>query len=393
MVTTVKPLKILLVEDHLAEARLLQELFKMSQVKAELAHVQRLQEARSRLKVEPFDVVLLDLTLPDSQGLSSVVTLKQQFPNLPVVVLTNTNDDALALEAVRQGAQDYLVKRRVNVESLARSLRYAIERQHAADTLREANAVLQTCVQAQNAQLAKAQQLNQFKSEFVSMLSHDCRNPLATILLSMGLLEGHANRLSEEKKVNHFRQMRTAIQNVVQLLDEASLIVKGDLEHFPFHPVLLDLKDFCQQYLDTLKPTVAATHNLIFKTEGEVPISLWDETLLHHILSNLLSNAIKYSPSGGTVSLSLIAHPDTVTLQIQDSGIGIPLEDQAKLFQAFQRASNVGSVQGTGLGLAIVKQCVEAHRGHITLCSQEDLGTTFAVTLPYLLAKDMNPKP
>jgi signal transduction histidine kinase len=388
---TVTSLKILLVEDHLAEARFLRELFKLSHEKMEFVHVQRLQEARSRLTQESFDVVLLDLTLPDSQGLSSVTTLKEQFPTLPIVVLTNTNDDSLALEAVRQGAQDYLVKRGVNGEILARSLRYAIERQHASDNLRQANAVLQTCVQAQTAQLAKAEKLNQFKTKFVSMLSHDCRNPLATILLSMGLLEGHAKNLSEEKKTSHFRQMRTAIHNVVQILDEASLVVKGDLENFPFQPILLDLEDFCRQYISTLQPTVQGNHRLVFNQEGELPISLWDETLLHHILSNLLSNAIKYSPDGGTITLHLIAHPETITLQIQDSGIGIPPEDQAQLFQAFHRATNVGFIQGTGLGLAIVKQCVKAHRGEITLHSQEGAGTTFSVTFPYLFPEDLNP--
>jgi signal transduction histidine kinase len=111
---------------------------------------------------------------------------------------------------------------------------------------------------------------------------------------------------------------------------------------------------------------------------------LWDESLLRHILNNLLSNAIKYSPLGGTVRFQLIEQQKTVVFQIQDEGIGIPKEDQQRLFQPFHRASNVGKIPGTGLGLAIVKKCVETLNGEISVHSEVGVGTTFAVTLPIM---------
>ena len=159
---------ILLIEDNLAEARLLQEVLKGTLFRRfNLAHVKRLGEAislleRSRveqLQADDFDVVLLDLTLPDSHGLASLDLLIQHAPSLPIVVLTNTNDEELAVEAVRHGAQDYLVKRHVNQDNLVRSLRYAIERKQAAEALREANEILEIRVQERTAELKTANEL------------------------------------------------------------------------------------------------------------------------------------------------------------------------------------------------------------------------------------------
>ncbi len=159
---------ILLVEDNLAEARLLQEVLKGTLFRRfNLAHVKRLGEAISllersgseELQTDHFDVVLLDLTLPDSQGLASLDLLIQHAPSLPIVVLTNTNDEELAVEAVRHGAQDYLVKRHVNQDNLVRSLRYAIERKQAAEALREANEILELRVQERTSELETANEL------------------------------------------------------------------------------------------------------------------------------------------------------------------------------------------------------------------------------------------
>jgi signal transduction histidine kinase len=376
--------KILLIEDNLAEARLLQEFLRPAKSHDfSLVHVKRLAEAFQEISQNTYDVILLDLTLPDSQGLASLAALIKYAPNLPIVVLTNTNDDELALEAVRSGAQDYLVKRQVKAEVLIRSLRYAIERKQALETLRAVNHTLEMRVQERTDELVKVQELSQSKSEFVSMLSHDIRNPLNTILLVAGLLQNSDDKLPKEKKLSHFQLMRTAIKNVAQLLDEVMFIGKADTGKLQCELSPINLKVFCHQLVQEAQLSLGEEHlNIIFSSFGEIGEVMCDESLLRHILGNLLSNAIKYSPSDSTVRFDLIGHEKTVIFRIQDEGLGIPEEDQHRLFQPFHRATNVGRIPGTGLGLAIVKKCVEAHGGKIAVHSEVGVGTTFTVTIP-----------
>ncbi len=385
--------KILLIEDNLAEARLLQELLTGATHKSSefsLLHVKRLGDGLRELSQCqitdikcPFDVVLLDLTLPDSDGLASLPPLINLAPSLPIVVLTNTNDEELALEAVRQGAQDYLVKRQINGAMLLRSLRYAIERKHALENLRTVNHTLEMRVEEYTAELIKKQEINEFKSEFVSMLSHDIRNPLNTILLAAGLLQNNEARLSPEKKHLHFQLIRSAIKNMAQLLDEASFIGKADAGKVHCELDEINLETFCHQLISEAHLTISEKHlNVIYESSGAYNTGLWDETLLRHILGNLLNNAIKYSHKDGDIRFELFSDIHQVTFKIQDSGIGIPHEDLPKLFHPFHRAENVGAIPGTGLGLSIVKKCVDAHGGKISVSSQVDIGTTFTVVLP-----------
>lgn len=389
MISVSYVVKILLIEDNLAEARLLQEFLRQAEFKQfSLVHVQRLRDALKELNQNSYDVILLDLTLPDSQGLSSLPLLMNHAPTVPIVVLTNTNDEDLAIEAVRQGAQDYLVKRQVNVDVLVRAVCYAIERKQALETLRTVNQTLQNRVEERTAELVKANELNQFKNEFVSMLSHDIRNPLNTILLAAGLLQNHDEKLTRETKHNHLEMIRSAIKNMAHLLDEASFIGKADSGKLQCELIYLDLEAFCHQLINESQLTTKEKHLTIeFNRVGELDNTLWDESLLRHILGNLLGNAIKYSLPNGKVKFDLIAQEKTVTFRIQDWGIGIPQKDLQQLFEPFHRAENVGGIPGSGLGLAIVKKCVDAYAGEIVVNSQEEVGTIFTVTLPVMTSE------
>ena len=388
---TVDSIHILLIEDNLAEARLLQEYLKEDSFNEfSLVHVKRLSEALEVIgedicKPCLYDIILLDLTLPDSQGLESLKPLITRAPCLPIVVLTNTNDEQLAIEAVRKGAQDYLVKRQISPQLLIRSLRYAIERKQVLETLRAINQSLKHRVEERTAELVKAREVNQFKSEFVSILSHDIRNPLNAILLAAGLLKSNDEKLTPDKKVAHYQMIRSAIKNMSLLLDEASFIGKADSGRLSCELIEIDLVFFCHAIIEELRLTAVEKNiDIVFNIKGDNIDILGDEKLLHHILTNLLGNAVKYSTSNSKVIFDLIFQSKAVIFSIQDSGIGIPIKEQKQLFEPFHRASNVGNIPGTGLGLAIVKKSVEAHGGEIAVQSQEGVGSTFTVTLPLL---------
>jgi len=384
MTATNYSVKILLIEDNEAEARLFREfLHPVRSQDFSLVHVTRLKEALQKLSQGKYDLILLDLTLPDSQGLLSLDTLFSLVPWIPIVVLTNTNDEELAIEAVQQGAQDYLVKRLVNTDTLVRSLQYAMVRKQVLESLRTINQTLENQVEERNAELVKAKEVNLVKSEFFSMLSHDIRNLLNNILLAAGVLQNNDEKLTKEKKITHLQMISSTIRSVAQLLDEVVFISRTDVDKLQCKLISMDLEAFCQQMVEEAQLAASLKElNLVFVRFGTLEASLWDKGLLRHICSNLLNNAIKYSLPGGTVRIELIGEENSVTLRFQDWGIGIAKEDQELLFQPFQRGENVDSIPGTGLGLVIVKKCVEAHGGEISVTSEVGIGTIFTVTLP-----------
>jgi len=230
--------------------------------------------------------------------------------------------------------------------------------------------------------LEKEKELGQLKSSFVTMTSHEFRTPLATILSSTELLRKYSHKLGEEEKVAQFQQIKTAVANMTQLLNDVLLIGKAEAGKLECNLAPLDLLQFCHALVEEMQLTTN-NHTIAFSNQGDSADTCMDEKLLRHILTNLLSNAIKYSPQGGTVYLDLVCQPGEAIFQVRDEGIGIPAAEQTNLFDSFYRASNVGTISGTGLGLAIVKKSVDLHGGTITVESEAGVGTTFTVTIPF----------
>ena len=492
-------LNILLVEDNPADADWLTDSLATNSVSAawQIIHVERLSEATHCVKHQPIDAVLLDLSLPDCHGLGSIAQIHMVAPYLPIVMLTGRDDTQVAVQAVAQGAQDYLVKGQITTQLLTRAIRYAIERTQILKQLQaserrfravfdqtfqfmvllsptgivlEVNQALanvegmrleallhrpiweterwgydeviqqwmktaiaaaaqgqivsdeiQVCnpqrelrwldfslkplndesnqvvlliaesrdisdrklIEAKTLEtLEQERELNQIKSDFVSMASHEFRTPLTTIRMATELLQNYNHELTESKRVQHFERIHSAIAAMLRLLDEVLLLGKADSGGLHYEPAPLDLVNYCQEVIATLQLTTSSTHRIRLRCSPKQIQGEMDQALIHHILMNLLSNAIKYSPDRGSVWLDISCEGDRVTLQVKDEGIGIPPQDQAHLFETFYRAKNVGKIQGTGLGLAIVKKCVALHQGQIQVTSEVGAGTTFNVTLP-----------
>ncbi len=238
--------------------------------------------------------------------------------------------------------------------------------------------------------LHQEKELNQLKSRFVSMISHEFRTPLTTILASAEALEHYSYKWDEDKKLTYLRRIQTTVHHLTELLNEVLLIGQGEAKKIPFHPSLINLETFCSSLIQEMRIGLEDTKHLHFiPPESPViapstsPTQVYlDEKLLRHILYNLIGNAIKYSPQGGNIELKLDYNQSQAILTLKDQGIGIPKEDQSHLFEPFHRAKNVGVIPGTGLGLTIVKKSVEIQGGMIQVQSKIDLGTTVTVIFP-----------
>jgi signal transduction histidine kinase len=235
--------------------------------------------------------------------------------------------------------------------------------------------------------LEKERELNELKSQIVTVVSHEYRTPLTTILSSAELLEHYSYKWSDEKKLQHLRRIQTTVQHLTQLVSDVLILDKAEAGKLEFRPAPLDLVAFCNELVEQMQLTLGDKPRLRFVSHGECPQIYLDEKLLRQMLTNLLSNAIKYSYPGGIVRFDLVCERGEAVFRIQDEGIGIPTEDRQQLFESFHRASNVGTVPGTGVGLAIVKRCVDLHNGQIALESEVGVGTTFTVTLPCNIAR------
>jgi len=233
--------------------------------------------------------------------------------------------------------------------------------------------------------LEKEQELNQLKSQFVSTVSHEFRNPLAVIRTAAEMLDLRGKTLFDEKMNSYVQRIKIAVHQMNQLMEDVLMMGRVEVGRLHFTPARINLQQVCQDILEECSLNLTNAHEMVF-THPEAALETWmDENLLRLILSNLLNNAIKYSPIGGKISFNYRYLPDnqTVLFQVQDQGMGIPESEQAQLFESFFRASNTKSIQGTGLGLAIVKRCVELHQGQITVTSEVGVGSTFTVVLSY----------
>lgn len=240
--------------------------------------------------------------------------------------------------------------------------------------------------------LAKEKELNELKSRFISMTSHEFRTPLSTILSSAELLEHYRHKWTEEKQLSHIQRIQIAVNHMVHLLNDVLIAGKAEAGKLEASRTRLNLEKFCRELVEEIQLSSQNQHEIAFSCQGKCTDCYLDEKLLRQILSNLLSNALKYSPLGSAVTFQLACQELTVDnncsqgeqvviFQIQDQGIGIPVGERELLFDSFYRATNASHIPGTGLGLTIVKRCVEAHGGQISVNST-GVGTTFTVTLP-----------
>jgi len=354
-----KPIKsILLVEDNPGDARLLREMFSEDTTyNSRLTHVMCMKDAETYLARHEVDIILVDLGLPDAQGLTAVRRAHATAPSVTLVVLTGLDDESLAAQAMQEGAQDYLIKGQITTRGLLRALRYATERKR----------------------------LERLKDEFVATVSHELRTPLTSISASLGLLVGQwAGKLPDSAA----RLLLIAHKNSQRLVRLVSDIL--DIEKMESGEVVFDMKrvEVCPLVEQTIEANrgFAKGYGVRVRLDPECkPVDVRaDPDRLAQIVINLISNAIKFSPPGEEVVVGAETHGEIVRISVRDHGHGIPAEFRPRIFEKFAQADATDARQkgGTGLGLSIVKRIVERLGGEVGFDDAPGGGTIFHVDLP-----------
>ncbi|MEO0826125.1 MAG: ATP-binding protein [Cyanobacteria bacterium J06642_9] len=358
-------IQVLLVEDNAADAYLLRK-FLSAVEHIELTQVERLDVAIRCLRDNCFGAILLDLSLPDSRGLETVKKIHTAAPEIPILVLTGLDDEEIAIAALREGAQDYLVKGDIQRTWLVRAIHYAIERQQNLDAL-----------QHLNDELIRS---NQELGQFAYVVSHDLQQPLQGIFGFAKILAYTYRNRPDEPVNKYITQIINASQHMSQLIQDLLAYARVGQTEPSSGPI--DCNQVIEQVLSDLHPMITENHAVI--TRDGLPTLCADETQLMQLFQNLVSNALKYHPPEQPPQVKISAEPqENVWLfGVHDHGIGIPPEHFDQVFQIFHRLHTKDEYPGTGIGLATCKKIVESHGGRIWVDSEPAMGTTFYFTLP-----------
>lgn len=245
-----------------------------------------------------------------------------------------------------------------------------------------AEAALKTKEKQLTTALEKEKELNELKSRFVSMASHEFRTPLSAILSSADLIEAYQNEEQQKKRLRHTQRIKTSVANLTSILNDFLSLSRLEEGKLSFTPSEFELTEVWTEVEEGVQGMLKKGQQLNIKGLEEIPLLHTDRRILQNIFYNLLSNAIKYSGAGQPIDCRVQCKNGGLNIAIQDYGIGIPEPEQQHLFTRFFRAHNVENIQGTGLGLNIVKGYVDLLGGRISFESVPEEGSTFRVTIP-----------
>ncbi len=373
--------QVLLIEDNPGDADLVRLRLVESASPVNVNCVNRLSDGLASLTAETPSVVLLDLNLPDSRGAETFRRVMQHAPDVPVVVLSGQDDEALAAKALHQGVQDYLVKGDISSKRLERAIRYAVERQ----------ALLRAL------EIAQKQQID-FKNQFLSHVSHELRTPLTCIHQYVTLLlDGLAGTMAPEQ-TDHLKTVLKSVNQLHAMLRDLLEATRAESGKMRVEPRCVALGELVQQTIAMMRPMAEEKKiGLEIGLDQRLPLVHADPDRVLEVLMNLVDNAIKFTPAEGSVMVqaSMVeADPGRVYISVSDTGRGISPEAKTLIFERlYQDPDSVDNNRsGLGLGLFICREIVRLHEGRIWVSSELGQGSTFSFTLPiYSLAKLLAP--
>jgi signal transduction histidine kinase len=372
---------ILLIEDNPGDADLIRLRLVEAHSDVSVSCVDRLAKGLASINIESPTMVLLDLNLPDSHGAETYRTVLREAPGVPVVVLSGLDDEELAVNAVHQGVQDYLVKGSFDGKQLARAMRYAIERQALLLSL----------------EMSRRQQIK-FKNDFLSHVSHELRTPLACIHQFVSLmLDGLAGAILPEQR-GHLETVFRSVNQLRIMITDLLEATRAESGKIAIDPSGIVINEVIRQAAAMLQATAEAKGiGLEAAVDTRIPFVYADANRILQVLTNLIDNAIKFTPADGSVMVRarlMEGDPAFVYISVADTGRGIEPEAKALIFERLYQDPNSidDSRKGLGLGLFIAKELVQLHGGRLWVESQLSHGSTFTFTLPlFSLAKFLMP--
>ena len=371
-----RAIQVLLIEDNAGDARLLREMLnEPDSLKTELTHFGCMDDALRHLAANSTDIILLDLGLPDADGVGALRQVREVAPNVPLVVLTGLNDEGLATQALQHGAQDYIIKGEIETRGLLRAVRHAIERQRM--QVEEAMKRLNENLVISNEQFALA---NADLETFSYSVAHDLRSPIRQISgFSRILIEEYGPQLPAEAR-RYLDNVAQGARQMGNLVDDLLHLAQVGRQALSVQPT--SLNSLVAAAVELLRPE--CVDRSIEWHIGDLSNMACDRGLMKQVLVNLLSNALKYTRPRNPAVIE-VGQTDLMgerVIFVRDNGVGFDMKYAGKLFGAFQRLHLASEFEGTGIGLATVERIIRKHGGRMWADAQLERGATFFFSIP-----------
>ncbi|MGB8226445.1 MAG: response regulator [Sedimentisphaerales bacterium] len=396
MSQTDKSVNVLVVDDDELDRRLVKIVLAKSAnlIRFNVESAQTITEALGKLtKDNCFNIILLDLNLPDGRGMENVQKVSSAAPNVPIIVLTGLDDEETGLESIRNGAEDYLVKGDGLAYTLVKTIRYAIERKkekasliEAKNELEQINARLLKATATAKEMAAEAEKANAAKSQFLANMSHEIRTPMNAIIGFSEVLEEES--LTEQQK-EYIEMILGSSKHLLQLINDILDFSKIETGKIKIENVECDIRAILTNVESLMNPAAKAKKlELKIEFAEDVPrLIISDMVKLRQCLINLVSNAIKFTEQGYVkIAVKRVEKENKpfIVFEVIDTGIGIPADKLSIIFDAFTQVdgSTTRKYGGTGLGLTITKQLAGLIGGDISVESEMGKGSIFRITLP-----------
>lgn len=357
-------IRVLLIEDNPDHAELIQRQLAIGSERRIVSKwCARLDAGLHELEMATYDVILVDMGLPDSDICDTVRRTVTAAPTTPIVVLTSLGEAEMGLKAVQDGAQDYLVKAQISPDILLRALRYSIERKRARlDIERYAR---------------ELERSNRDLEHFARVVSHDLKSPLAVLQMDLMMLSEKLHS-SVESAEEYVRSASDQADQMAALIDKILQLAK--VQRATAELMRVDAQAAFEQAIDNLRVEIEKSSAVV--THDQLPTVMGEPTLLMQLFQNLISNAIRYrSEAQPLIHVSAELYDHEWVFSVEDNGIGIEPADRERVFGMFERAGDE-SRRGTGIGLATCRRIVQRHNGRIWVDDNTPHGSVFFFTMP-----------
>ncbi len=373
-------------------------------------------------QINPPDLILLDVMMPKINGFEVCQQLKadHRTESIPIIFLSASDEPLDKVKAFSVGGEDFISKpfeitevlarigHQLKLVRLKRQLRAqnqqlqaeVTERLKAEAALQQANDDLEARVSQRTLELTQAnhyqqqlgqqlqqslaqeQKLSQLKSQIITTIAHEYRTPMSIISSSIGMLEDYGDRLTDHLRNKHFGRVQKAMQRMTDLIDEVIFLNQLEFETLEIQRETVSFQELIDSVSTHIKSSSELCPTFQVKIDPACDRQLIDRRLMTKILLNVLHNAAKFSPDPSPITVQIFCTSEQLCIIVEDTGMGIPEQELARVFESFYRAQNAENIQGIGLGLTIALKCTHLLNGQIAIESQLDSGTRVKVSLP-----------